>query len=645
MKYRSEIDGLRAVAVIPVLLFHAGFGAFAGGFVGVDVFFVISGYLITTIIVDQMETGRFSLLTFYERRARRILPALFLVVLCGLPVAYVLLLPGDMKDFAQSAFYVSIFASNIFFWRESDYFATAAELQPLLHTWSLAVEEQFYILFPVFLMAAWRFGRRAIVWTLILCFLLSLAAAQWGAYNKPSATFFLLPTRAWELLIGSLAAFYLQRHRISSPTWANNLLSAGGLVAILVAVFLFDKETPFPSLYALLPTLGTALIILFALPGTAVRAVLSWRPLVGIGLISYSLYLWHQPIFAFQRHVTMREFSELVALGLIALALLLSILTYFLVEHPLRHRQASNRRVLSMAALSCVVIGALGAFGWASDGAKYRVTDYKPVAGLSDMHLCKATENDAFWVENAPVVCLGEGAPAEDIYLLGDSHAHQLVYPLRAITADSGQSLYFMNAGTRHRFASSLPFGFDPNDDYVYAHLLEVLGEGDIVIIGIHRGYFNEVRDAHLDPKDPIDVNKREVKFIENFSVANEAFRRLGVKVVLVLDAPLLHEFARIEKCLNEEFATYSACHIEQARDLHTRTRQDRVYRQMERDFDNVFLYDAAAPLFQDGVFDPITSDGDYLMFDNHHLTEQGAMLLQNDLEETLARLMKDDVR
>lgn len=639
MKYRSEIDGLRAVAVIPVLLFHAGFGAFAGGFVGVDVFFVISGYLITTIIVDQMQTGRFSLWTFYERRARRILPALFLVVLCCMPVAYVLLLPGDMKDFAQSAFYVSIFASNIFFWRESGYFATAAELQPLLHTWSLAVEEQFYILFPLFLLAAWRFGRRAIIWTLVLCLVVSLAAAQWGAYNKPTAAFFLLPTRAWELLIGALAAFYLRHNRISTPTWLNNTLSAFGLAAILAAVFLFDKETPFPSLYALLPTLGTLLIILFALPGTVVQKVLSLRLLVGIGLISYSLYLWHQPIFAFYRHITMREFSEPVALGLIALALLLSVLSYFLVEQPLRHRSASNRRVLSLAGLSCMVIGGLGIFGWASDGVKYRVAGYKSVAGLSDMHPCRATENDASRVENAPIVCLGEGAPGADLYLLGDSHAHQLVYPLRNISAENGQTLYFINPGTRRRFASSLLFDFKSDDDYVYNHLLDVLGQDDIVIIGIHRGYFNDVRDAHLDPKDPVEVNKREVKFIENFSVANEAFRRLGVKVVLVLDAPLLHEFARIEKCLNEEFATYSACHIEQARDLHTRTRQDRVYRQMERDFDNVFLYDAAAPLFQDGVFDPITSDRDYLMFDNHHLSERGTLLLKDSLGNFLSEV------
>ena len=198
MYYRREIDGLRAVAVLPVILFHAGFELFSGGFVGVDVFFVISGYLITTIIINEMDDGKFSLLNFYERRARRILPALFFVVLCCIPFAWFLLLPSDMKDFSQSLVAVSTFSSNILFWRESGYFDTAAELKPLLHTWSLAVEEQFYILFPLFLMAAWRFGKRAIVWTLIASFAISLAVAHWGAYNKPGDAFFLLPTRAWE---------------------------------------------------------------------------------------------------------------------------------------------------------------------------------------------------------------------------------------------------------------------------------------------------------------------------------------------------------------------------------------------------------------------------------------------------------------
>ncbi|MGL4603794.1 MAG: acyltransferase family protein [Iodobacter sp.] len=209
MKYRREIDGLRALAVLPVILFHAGFETFSGGFVGVDIFFVISGYLITTIILSELEQDKFSIVNFYERRARRILPVLFLVMLVCIPFAWLYLLPGDMKDFSQSLVAVSVSASNILFWRESGYFDTAAELKPLLHTWSLAVEEQYYFLFPLFLMLFWKLGKRWIVVTLGLLFVISLTVAQWAAYAKPTAAFFLLPTRGWELLIGAFAAFYL----------------------------------------------------------------------------------------------------------------------------------------------------------------------------------------------------------------------------------------------------------------------------------------------------------------------------------------------------------------------------------------------------------------------------------------------------
>jgi peptidoglycan/LPS O-acetylase OafA/YrhL len=199
MKYRAEIDGLRALAVLPVILFHAGFEWFSGGFVGVDVFFVISGYLITTIIISEMADGKFSIINFYERRARRILPALFFVMAACLPFAWFWLAPTHLKNFGQSLAAVSTFSSNILFWWESGYFDTAAELKPLLHTWSLAVEEQFYLLFPLLLMITWRLGVRWILTLLALLFLCSLALAHWGAYNYPTASFYMLPTRGWEL--------------------------------------------------------------------------------------------------------------------------------------------------------------------------------------------------------------------------------------------------------------------------------------------------------------------------------------------------------------------------------------------------------------------------------------------------------------
>ena len=207
MRYRQEIDGLRAVAVIPVVLFHAGFEIFGGGYVGVDVFFVISGYLITASSSDELEQGEFSIVRFYERRARRILPALFFVMLVCIPFAWIWMTPSQIEDFGRGLVAVSLFASNILFWSKIDYFAPAAEENPLLHTWSLAVEEQYYMFFPLFLLLAWRFGRNRVFYMIAAIAAVSLLLSEWAWRHTPVANFYLAPTRAWELLAGSLCAF------------------------------------------------------------------------------------------------------------------------------------------------------------------------------------------------------------------------------------------------------------------------------------------------------------------------------------------------------------------------------------------------------------------------------------------------------
>lgn len=266
MKYRREIDGLRAFAVIPVILFHAGFEIFQGGFIGVDIFFVISGYLITGIITSELEDGTFSIVKFYERRARRILPALFLVMLACIPFVWFWLLPSDIKDFSQSLVAVSLFASNFLFLQETGgYFDTDTELKPLLHTWSLAVEEQYYVLFPLFLMLLWQRNKRLLYVVLFLLFIASLSIAQWASFAKPAAAFYLLPTRGWELLVGAFAAIYLSQSE--KETFCKGFAEVGawlGVTLIFLCAFTYSNATPFPGYYALVPTLGTLLIILFA---------------------------------------------------------------------------------------------------------------------------------------------------------------------------------------------------------------------------------------------------------------------------------------------------------------------------------------------------------------------------------------------
>ncbi len=365
MRYRGEVDGLRAVAVVPVILFHAGFGAFSGGFIGVDVFFVISGYLITTIIVDDIERGQFSIRRFYERRARRILPALSLVLLACIPFAWWLMDPFEMKEFGQSIVSTATFSSNVYFYLKTGYFDTASELKPLLHTWSLAVEEQFYIVFPVLLVLIWRFGTRVVVGTAILATVVSFWLAERGVQSAPSATFFLPHSRAWELSIGSLVALYLRRPDLRAPpAILSQGLTLAGLAMILLPVGLYSAETPFPGLYALPPVIGTSLIILFATPGTLVHRVLASRSFIAVGVLSYSAYLWHQPIFAFSRIYRLDELTPAIALAGIALTFLLAMATKRFVEDPARFRLLKGKQnaVLASAALVSVAFVAFGAF-------------------------------------------------------------------------------------------------------------------------------------------------------------------------------------------------------------------------------------------------------------------------------------------
>ncbi|HPE61742.1 MAG: acyltransferase [Thiothrix sp.] len=342
MQYRKEIDGLRALAVVPVVLFHAGIPGFDGGFVGVDVFFVISGYLITTLLLEALQQGNFSLVTFYERRARRILPVLLLVVLACLLPAWWLLLPHELVDFGRSMVAVALFVSNVLFWQDSGYFAPDAELMPLLHTWSLAVEEQFYLLFPLLLLAGWRLGRERLAGLLGILGLLSLGLAELGWRFAPDANFYLLPGRAWELLAGAGCAFYPGFRPVAgrvSTAW----LAGVGLVLLLGAVGLFDRGLPFPGLYALVPVAGTVLLILYARSDQGVGRVLASPILAGIGLISYSAYLWHQPLLVFTRMLWLDAGPGLLLVAVL-LAFGLAWLSWRLVERPFRDRQRFSRR-------------------------------------------------------------------------------------------------------------------------------------------------------------------------------------------------------------------------------------------------------------------------------------------------------------
>lgn len=444
IQYRREVDGLRAVAVLPVVLFHAGFEAFSGGFVGVDIFFVISGYLITSVILAEKEAGTFTLADFYERRARRILPALFLVMLACLPFAWTLLSPSDLERFSQSLVAVSIYGSNILFWLTSSYFEPAAEYKPLLHTWSLAVEEQYYLLFPVLLLACWRFGRRWMLALVAFIAAVSLAAAHWGSLASPVATFYLLVTRAWELLAGALAAFHLSWWRREQPPRATSeWASCIGLLLLVGPIFLFDEATPFPSLYALVPTLGTALLILFCTPETVVGRVLGHKLLVGIGLISYSAYLWNQPLFAFARHRTLGEPGALLLASLTVAVFVLAYLSWRYVETPFRDRSRVNRRqVIAYGAAASAFFIVIGLVGHFTDGvlARYQGVDRQ----LATMDTHEARDGLEKLTAQLSMKAFDPADSRPKVLIVGDSFAKDLINGL-----DAGGLLQQMQASFR----------------------------------------------------------------------------------------------------------------------------------------------------------------------------------------------------
>lgn len=370
MKYRREVDGLRALAVVPVMFFHAGIGPLTGGYLGVDIFFVISGYLITGILLREISAGEFSLWRFYERRARRILPALAVMVATCIPMAWFFMMPDPLENFGQSVVATMLSLNNVLLTITSGYWDLASEFKPLIHTWSLAVEEQFYLVFPVLLVVAYPLLRGKTIGLVWLIVIVSYASCIVLYTRYPDATFYLLHTRAWELGIGALGAFWEHRRRFR----ADNLLSGLGLLLIMASMLLFTASTPHPSVLTAVPVLGTLLVLLYARTGSVVSNLLSFRPLVGIGLISYSLYLWHQPVLTFARILSFDEPRKTLFVLLLVACVVIAYLSWRFVEQPFRRGSiVSVRTLISFSVASTVSLTLVGSLFHVANGFPSRV--------------------------------------------------------------------------------------------------------------------------------------------------------------------------------------------------------------------------------------------------------------------------------
>jgi peptidoglycan/LPS O-acetylase OafA/YrhL len=432
VKYRPDVDGLRAVAIVPIVLFHAGLDGLSGGFVGVDIFFVISGYLITTIILRDIGQDRFSLVRFYQRRIARIFPALFVMLVTALVAGLLLLLPTEIEALAWSAAAAAASLANVYFWATTDYFAQAAEATPLLHTWSLGVEEQFYLFYPLLLLGIQRFfpsRLRQILWLMVTASFVvgGVMAIQW-----PAAGFYLLPARAWQLGLGGLiaAGAFPDIRSIAR----RELLAAAGAALIVTAYCIIRSDSAFPVPWAILPCTGAILLIAYA-PGTIVGQALVLSPMVALGRISYSVYLWHWPIITFWR---LEHGFQLSAVGMVivtAASFTAGTLSYLIVERPFNHRlrQAPSVRaigaglcgVAAMIAVSSAVpiIGPLQKF----DPAIIKVDSYAEYRSRPEYiaqfqtGTCFRSEGDPF----RPDICYKLASDRPNFVVMGDSHAAQ----------------------------------------------------------------------------------------------------------------------------------------------------------------------------------------------------------------------------
>tara|TARA_B100000925_G_scaffold281712_1_gene253768 strand:- start:1393 stop:3342 length:1950 start_codon:yes stop_codon:yes gene_type:complete len=622
LKYRSEIDGLRAFAVIPVILFHAGWSLFSGGYIGVDVFFVISGYLITSIIMIDIQNKRFSILDFYERRARRILPALTFIIFITAPFCFRYMLPVELNGYFESLISVVFFGSNIYFWRESGYFDVGVEEKPLLHTWSLAVEEQYYLFFPLLLLYLWRFNKKKVFWLIFIMGCLSLILSEVLLFlGKQTANFYLAPSRVWELFTGSLAAFLYQEKK-NTPC---NIKSFLGLVLILIPMIIFDEHTPTPSRYTLIPVLGALLVILYAGENTFVKRFLSFKVFVWIGLISYSAYLWHQPIFAFVRlkSITKPELSEMLIYGL--LSILLAFITWKYIENPFRNRgKVKNSHVWIFSSLSLGVMVLFGVFGISHGGFPERFSFRFPDNPIESLD-CIKKPSKAF-IDN----CLGEKVKEKTIYILGDSHAAQTYLALKNTTGAK------FNGSVQVRFFDPFSTDYFPysafyNDNFSYDKdpilnkLLKVIKKGDVFIFTSFSGKYNTIETTGQKKALSQDSRARTeigLRFINNITPLFRLLVDRGVNVYLQLDNPLIPS-SRFLQCYQERANSNkaSSCSVSFEQHKFNLKRQRWVYNSLKKVFSPIQILNIDSIFFPNKAFyDPVENWG---FVDKHHISQK----------------------
>lgn len=564
--YQPHVDGLRAVAVLSVVAFHTFPDHVPGGFVGVDIFFVISGFLISGIILNGLRQQSFTFADFYARRIRRIFPALIVVLATTLALGYLLLFPSEFRNLGKHVLGGALFVANVTLWRDTGYFDVAAELKPLLHLWSLGVEEQFYLLWPLFLFACFKRGWKMFLITALIC-LASFAFNVWASSSKPIANFFLLPGRFWELMAGSmLAQLQVGGGGIASERrgrWTlaiHECAAIAGIVLIAVALFGLDRHSIFPGWPALLPTLGACLLVAAGPEAWVNRRLLAHPFAVFVGLISYPLYLWHWPLLAYGRIIEPDGMATTLALTLVSAAFLLAWMTYQWVEKPVRFGHRKSGKVIPAL---CVLMGALALIGVTAfaDLLRTRLTDslvYSIDKAIGDWNYPAADLN--FKKSSNFRLLREKGALDSSVIFIGDSHMEQYWSRVKALIDDKGvktrSAIFATNPGCPPvPYANRVDPGYSCHIFFEFAmDAARDVSVETVVFSAAWEAYFI-ARDAGAGPRNaifstrdparvPLTWNAPEADriFIE-FQRQLEDLRRRGRKVILLLSNPSSRAF------------------------------------------------------------------------------------------------------
>jgi peptidoglycan/LPS O-acetylase OafA/YrhL len=623
--YRPDIDGLRAIAVLLVVFYHLRTAKDTGGFIGVDTFFVISGYLISSLILSDLGANKFSLVHFYERRIRRIFPALLVMLFGVAALAVALLLPTELEACAKSLLAALFSASNFYFWKHSGYFDATNSISPLLHTWSLAVEEQFYLVLPLLLRLLRPLSRRQLVGVIMAIAIASLVWSSIGAVRNDSAAFYMLHTRAWELLAGTLLA--LCPERIQLPHWLREGLAVAGVLFILWPAFTYNDGTAFPGLTAIPPCLGTALVI-FSGFGQASRQslvgrLLSLPPMRFIGLISYSLYLWHWPLIVFSRvsaGIDSELSPRLVKLGLLIASFALATVSWRFVEMPFRYGRFRPRRtslfaIAAAAAASLALVGAaLLLFAgtltrWPKNAVQVGAyLDYKRVGQFREGScFVDGGRGERF---NA-ASCLAWNNARKNDLLIGDSHAAALWYGLSHTFTD----VNFMQATATG--CKPLPAGTMAG---TFNSLRERFNRCEDLMSYVYRSYLPSQRPDAL-----LIAARWAPDDLDGLRQAFEAAAKLGIPVVLF--GPMVEYDAPLPRLLAQSIRLGDRS----LPDRHLLVGNWALESQMSAlaaHRPNVRYVSLLAPLCRGRNCACYSDDGAPLEFDTNHYTMEGSLLV-----------------